>query len=346
MRQRVLVTGGAGFIGSHLVDHLLENDFDVLIVDALSWGSNLENLPPYTKVVGGINGQMVNDVPDGRCVLVVGDVSDATLMCHLVRITEGVFHLASQTHVDRSYGDVLPFVNSNMVGAYAVLQAIRNEKVFGRDKRLVFVSTDEVYGDVQSGFSKESDPLAPRNIYSALKAGGDLLAQTYASIFKLDILIARPANNYGPRQFEEKLIPKTLMKLLHPSTKDPIKIYGDGQQVRDWLYVKDTAHALLAMFRVGLPGNIYNLGAHQFRTVVEVIMTLVSMVDPVRNLEVQKVCIEHVEDRIQGDNRYALNLEKTSLYLGWSAMTSFDDGLKETVKWYTDREAQRAPKAR
>ena len=195
MRQRVLVTGGAGFIGSHLVDLLLEKEFDVLILDALSWGSNLENLPLGTKVVGGIRGQMVSDIPKGRCVLVVGDVADVQLVAGLVDMTDGVFHLAAQTHVDRSYGDVLPFVNSNVVGAYAVLEAVRADTKRGGKKRLIFVSTDEVYGDVETGLSTEMDPLAPRNIYSALKAGGDILAQTYSAIFNLDTVIARPANN-------------------------------------------------------------------------------------------------------------------------------------------------------
>ena len=336
-KRRVLVTGGAGFIGSHLVDLLLESDFEVLIVDALSWGSNLDNLPAYTKVVGGIKGQMVNQIPNGRCVLVVGDISDAALVAALTQITDGVFHLASQTHVDRSYGDVLPFVNSNMVGAYAVLEAVRKEKEAGREKRLVFVSTDEVYGDVECGFSRETDPLAPRNIYSALKAGGDILAQTYAAIFKLDVLIARPANNYGPRQFEEKLIPKTLMKLLHPTSEEKTQIYGDGKQTRDWLYVKDTADALLKMFTSGYSGSIHNLGAHQFFTVLDVVRMLAGMV----GID-WKPHVEHVADRIQGDRRYALNLDKTSDILGWSAKTTFELGLMETVQWYTDREFHRA----
>ena len=332
MRQRVLVTGGAGFIGSHLVDLLLESSFDVLILDALSWGSNLKNLPPDTKIVGGISGQMVSEVPEGPCVLVVGDVADAKLVGALVNVTSGVFHLAAQSHVDRSYGDVLPFVNSNMVGAYAVLEAVRAAK---HKPRCVFVSTDEVYGDVETGFSSEVDPLAPRNIYSALKAGGDLLAQTYAAIFNLNIVIARPANNYGPRQFEEKLIPRVLTTFLSAKggySIEKVPIYGDGKQTRDWLYVKDTAKALWLLFERGRVGNIYNLGAHQFRTVLEVVQASAAAL----GVDWERY-INHVADRIRGDRRYALNLDKTDLQIGWCAKTSFEEGLRETVKWYSER---------
>jgi dTDP-glucose 4,6-dehydratase len=269
MRERFLVTGGCGFIGSHLVDLLLAHDHHVIILDALSWGSNLDNLPKSTKIVGGISGQMIKDIPEGRVVLVVGDVADAPLVQRLVNLSAGVFHLAAQTHVDRSYGDVNPFVSSNVVGAYAVLEAIRSAAY---KKRCVFVSTDEVYGEIETGFVRETDPLAPRNIYSALKAGGDILAQTYAAVFDADIVIARPANNYGPRQFEEKLIPMilTTFQRIARGEKAKIRIYGDGEQVRDWLYVKDTAQGFLALYHHGVKGQAYNLGAHQFRTVMEV----------------------------------------------------------------------------
>lgn len=328
---RVLVTGGCGFIGSHLVDVLLENGYDALVLDALSWGSNLENLPKDLKVVGGIPSQMVSEVPDGRVVLVVGDVADAKLVQRLVNLCDGIFALAAQTHVDRSYGDVLPFVNSNVIGAYSVLEAIRSAE---RRKRCVFVSTDEVYGDIHTGFFQETDPLAPRNIYSCLKASGDLLAQTYASVFDTDVVIARPANNYGPRQFEEKLIPKILavFRKIARGEKAKIPVYGSGEQVRDWLYVRDTAHALMELYHRGTKGQVYNLGAHEFRTVLEIIRAISSEVGiPWQDH------IEHVPDRIMGDRRYALDLSKTLERVGWSARTRFEDGLKETVKWYGER---------
>ncbi len=321
--SRFLCTGGAGFIGSHLVDLLLNKGHQVLILDAFSWGSNLKNLPATTRIIGGISGQMVNEVPDGDCVLVIGDVADARLVKQLVNLCDGVFHLAAQTHVDRSYGDILPFVNSNAVGAYAVLEAVRTAR---QRIRCVFVSTDEVYGDVESGFSKETDLLAPRNIYSALKAGGDLLAQTYAAIFKMDVVIARPANNYGPRQFEEKLIPKILSCFRNGPL---VPIFGDGEQTRDWLYVGDTVQALLTMYEHGDAGQIYNLGAHEFRTVNQVVQTISRLVGVPWEERVT-----YMPDRIRGDRRYALDLGKTQADLGWFAQTKFLLGIQDTVTWY------------
>lgn len=331
MKERFLVTGGCGFIASHLVDLLLTGGHDVIILDALSFGSNLDNLPNDLKIVGGIPSQMVSDIPDGHVVLVVGDVADVRLVQRLVNMSSGVFHLAAQTHVDRSYGDVLPFVNSNVVGAYAVLEAMRKATY---KKRCVFVSTDEVYGDIEDGFFKETDPLAPRNIYSTLKAGGDLLAQTYASVFDVDVVIARPANNYGPRQFEEKLIPMilTTFQKIARGEKAKIRIYGDGGQTRDWLYVEDTARALSDLYGHGQRGQAYNLGAHQFRTVLEVVEVISREVGiPWKNH------VEYVADRIHGDRRYALDLSKTEDAFGWKAMVDFDRGLKKTVKWYNSK---------
>lgn len=323
MGKRVLVTGGCGFIGSHLVDLLLERGYEVIVLDALSFGSDVRNLPEHTVVVGGIFGQMVAEVPKVPCVLVVGDVSDTRLTRRLIDMTDGVFHLAAQTHVDRSYGDVLPFVNSNLVGAYAVLEAVRSAKY---RMRCVFVSTDEVYGDIEAGLSRETDFVAPRNVYSTLKAGGDLLAQTYAAIFSLDVVIARPANNYGPRQFEEKLIPK-VVTALQAGRKVPV--YGDGKQLRDWLYVKDTAQAFLALFEHGHPGGIYNLGAHQWRTVLEVVQSIGEKLGvPWQDR------IEQVPDRIRGDRRYAMDVSKIAQEIGWTSTTPFDCGLRETLSWY------------
>lgn len=331
MSDRILVTGGCGFIGSHLVDVLLEAGYDVLILDALSFGSNLANLPKDVKIVGGIPSQMVTEIPEGRVVLVVGDVADAHLVQKLVNMSSGVFHMAAQSHVDRSYGDVLPFVNSNLVGAYAVLQAIRSAT---HRKRCVFVSTDEVYGDIEKGFFSETDPLAPRNIYSALKAGGDLLAQTYAAIFSVDVVIARPANNYGPRQFEEKLIPKILACFMEIKRGMDVKIpvYGDGGQTRDWLYVRDTAQALHQLYKAGQAGQAYNLGAHQFRTVIEVIRAIAL------RLGVRwEDHVAYTADRIRGDRRYALDLSKAEKELQWKAEIDFSRGLDETVNWYLAR---------
>lgn len=322
--KRFLVTGGAGFIGSHLVDYILAQGHRVVILDALSYGARISNLPQDVQVVGGLHGQRTGELPEGDCVLVVGDVADAPLVKQLIAETDGCFHLAAQTHVDRSYGDVLPFVNSNMVGAYAVLEALRAYP----DRRLLFMSTDEVYGDKGTGYSKETDPITPRNVYSTLKAGGDILAQTYAKVFGLNILIARPANNYGPRQFEEKLVPKILSILL---TKDgrKIPVYGQGDQIRDWLYVEDCCSALWTIYEKGSAGgSIYNVAAHQFRTVMQVVESITG-----RLLQDPKDWIQYVPDRICGDQRYALDMSVIQA-LGWKPETPFDEGLNKTMAWY------------
>jgi dTDP-glucose 4,6-dehydratase len=338
MGLRMLVTGGCGFIGSHLVDILLSKGHRVVVLDALSFGSDVRNLPEGTKIVGGIGRQRVGGLPPGDCVLVVGDVSDAGLVGELVAGTDVCFHLAAQTHVDRSYGDVRPFVDSNVVGSYAVLEAFRNSP----GKRLVFMSTDEVYGDKRDGLSMETDPLSPRNLYSTLKSGGDLLAQTYAAVYGTDVVIARPANNYGPRQFEEKLVPKiatTLLRRASGGGGDKIPIYGDGSHVRDWLFVRDTAQALLALWERGRSGHAYNLGAHQFRTVTEVVRAVSALLGVPWEEHVV-----HVADRICGDSRYALDLSKATKDLAWTASTAFKEGMEETVRWH--RMAHDAPGAR
>jgi dTDP-glucose 4,6-dehydratase len=338
MMARFLVTGGCGFIGSHLVDLLLSKGHKVVVLDALSFGSDVRNLPEGVKIVGGLGRQRVSGLPAADCVLVVGDVSDAGLVSELVAGTDACFHLAAQTHVDRSYGDVRPFVDSNVVGSWAVLEAFRAHPT----KRLLFMSTDEVYGDKEDGLSMESDPLSPRNIYSTLKAGGDLLARTYAAVYGLDVVVARPANNYGPRQFEEKLVPKiatTLLRRASGAGADKIPIYGDGSHVRDWLFVRDTAEALVALWERGKRGEAYNLGAHQFRTVTEVVRAVSALLGVAWEEHVV-----HVADRICGDSRYALDLSKSTKDLGWRARIAFKEGMEETVRWH--RMAHDAPGGR
>lgn len=298
------------------------------MLDALSFGADVRNLPGKIKIFGAVGSQRAGELPDDGCLLVVGDVSDSALVLDLVNKTDACFHLAAQTHVDRSYGDVRPFVDSNVLGSYAVLEAFRVNPT----KRLVFMSTDEVYGDKADGYSCESDPMEPRNIYSCLKAGGDLLAQTYAAIYGLNLVIARPANNYGPRQLEEKLVPKvvnTLIRRVFQGSEGKIPVYGDGAQIRDWLFVQDTVEALLALHKDGKPGQAYNLGRNEFRTVLEVIqeISLLMGVD-------WKDHVEYVADRIRGDKRYALNTYKTSMELGWKSKIGFYEGLDRTVNWY------------
>lgn len=324
--NKFLVTGGAGFIGSHLVKALISRGDQVVVLDALSWGANVDNLPKGTVIVGGLNGQMIQDLPEASCVLVIGDVANAKLTAELVGKTDAGLHMAAETHVDRSYGDVLPFVQSNMVGAYSILEAYRNAP----GKRLMFMSTDEVYGDKTEGFSVEADPIAPRNVYATLKAGGDILAQTYAAVFGVQVMIARAANNYGPSQLPEKLIPKAVMTML---SGGEVPIFGDGTQVRDWLFVEDCVAALIRIMDAGKPGEIYNVGHGNWVTVKDVLQRIATLL----NVPFEKH-IRHAPDRIRGDHRYAMNWEKIKTQLGWEPKMKFEDGLQKTVSWYYRRE--------
>lgn len=319
---KILVTGACGFIGSHVVDALIARGDRVVVLDCLSYGANIANLPKPV-VVGGISSYHVNVLPDAPCVLVIGDVANEHLVRTLVEKTDGGLHLAAETHVDRSYGDVRPFVMSNVVGSYAILEAYRAVK-----KRLVIMSTDEVYGDKLEGFSQENDSLSPRNVYSTMKCCSDILAQTYAAVFGVDVVIARPANNYGPRQ-SEKLVPKTVDAILSGAK---VPIYGDGLQIRDWLWVEDCARALLALYDKGKPGRAYNIGSGQFRSTLDVVRSIAKILDvPFDGT------VEFVEDRIRGDRRYALDYSRIMAETGWTPEKKFDDGIRKVVDWYRER---------
>lgn len=320
------MTGACGFIGSHVVDLFLARGDRVVVLDCLSYGADVRNLPPH-EIVGGISPHRIGTLPDAPCVLVVGDVSDEHLVRDLAERTDGCVALAAQTHVDRSYGDVRPFVMSNVVGSYSVLEAYRAVR-----KRLVLMSTDEVYGDKPEGASQENDPLAPRNLYSTLKCGADILAQTYAAVFGVDVVIPRPANNYGPRQFYEKLIPKTIASIL---SGERVPIYGDGGQVRDWLWVKDCAAALVTLYDKGQGGRAYNIGAGQFRKTADVVRAITKLLDV--DFEGH---VRFVEDRIRGDRRYALDYSRIRAETGWAPSMTFERGLAETVAWYRERLAR------
>ena len=322
MSERYLVTGGLGFIGSHLVDAIIARGDEVVILDALSWGSSVDHVPRM-PVVGGGALHRIGELPRGSCV-VVGDVADAELARVLAALTHAGYHLAAQTHVDRSYGDVMPFAVSNAVGSASVLQAYREA-----GKRLVYVSTDEVYGDCWEGSYQESQPLAPRNVYSALKAAGDLLAQNFALLFGVDVVIARPSNNYGPRQFPEKLVPRIATDVL---AGRQFPIFGDGGQERDWVWVGDTVAALLALMERGTSGRVYNIGVHQHRTVRAVAERICSILGA--RFEDH---VEHVEDRVRGDRRYSLDSSRIQAEVGWAPTKTFDAGIVETVEWYRRR---------
>jgi len=309
--MRILVTGGAGFIGSHLVRHLLAGEeHQVVNLDALRYSGNLDNLKDL----------------DGhpRYSFVQGDICDAALVDRVVREEriEAIVNCAAETHVDRSIIEPGGFVRTDVVGTSVLLEAARACGV----TRFVQVSTDEVYGDVPSGRSKESDPLAPRSPYSASKAGGELLALSYFTTYQFPVMVTRGSNTFGPNQYPEKFIPLFVTNALEDQ---PLPLYGDGLQQRDWLYVQDHCEGIARVLEKGEPGQAYNVGVGEERPNREVAESILGLLGKSRSL------VRHVTDRPGHDRRYALDCGKIAK-LGWSPRFPFGEALKATVAWYRD----------
>jgi dTDP-glucose 4,6-dehydratase len=312
--MRILVTGGAGFIGSAFVRHVLnhEADVDIINVDALTYAGNLENLAP------------VADSP--RHSFVHGDICDNKLIDAVVadHQLDAIVHFAAESHVDRSILSPHHAIDTNVRGTATLLDAARHSNV----PRFLHVSTDEVYGDVAAPLeADETFPLQPSSPYAASKAASDLLALAYARTYSLPVIVTRASNNYGPYQFPEKLIPLMISNALEGK---PLPIYGDGLQVRDWLYVEDHCRALWATLRHGRDGEVYNIGGSCHLTNLEVVTRILRIVGAPETL------MTYVEDRPGHDRRYALRSEKLHRHTGFSAAMSFDDGLAGTVRWYRE----------
>jgi len=321
---KYLVTGGAGFIGSHLVRHLLaETDTrEVVTLDALTYAGHLENLQ------GALD--------DPRHRLIEGDVCDAPLVAHCMAGVDRAFHLAAESHVDRSIVSDPPFVRTNVVGTATVLAAARAAGV----GRVVHVSTDEVYGELpwqdpedpsleRLRFT-EGTPLAPRSPYAATKAGADHLVTAYVTTHGLDAVITRCSNNYGPNQLPEKLIPVAILRALEDRD---VPVYGDGLHVRDWIHVDDHCRGLLAAARGGEPGAVYNFGGGAERTNLSVVR------DVLRLLGKPTDRVAHVADRPGHDRRYAVDSGRARDRLGWTPTVAFGEGLERTVRWYVENRA-------
>jgi dTDP-glucose 4,6-dehydratase len=307
----ILVTGGCGFIGSNFVRHVLETFPDVSVVnfDALSYAGNLANLSD------------VEHHPRYRFIR--GDVADPAAVREALRSgVQAILHFAAESHVDRSILDSGPFVRTNVVGTQVLLDAAREHRV----ERFVQVSTDEVYGSLgPTGAFTEHTPLAPNSPYAASKAAADLLVRSYVHTYGLPALITRCSNNYGPYQFPEKLIPLFITNLLRDQ---PVPVYGDGMQVRDWVHVRDHCAAVAAVWRQGKPGEVYNVGGRCERTNLELTCTLLDLLGKPRSL------IRYVPDRPGHDRRYAIDCSRIESELGWRPAISFEQGLRETIAWY------------
>ena len=307
--KTILVTGGAGFIGSHVIRMVLRRHPSTRVVnlDKLTYAGNLDNL---------------HDVQDDpRYEFILGDIRDKALIRRVFARVQGVVHFAAETHVDRSIYDAGEFVLSNVHGTYTLLDALR---AFPAVEFFIHVSTDEVYGSRTGRAARESDPLQPSSPYAATKAAGDHLARAYHVTYGLPTIVLRPSNTFGPCQFPEKLIPLFLTNALEGKT---IPVFGDGLNVRDWLYVEDHCRAVEAAVLKGRNGSVYNVGGGVELTNIEVVRRILAALDASREL------IQFVPDRPGHDRRYAMDSGLIRA-LGWEPETSFAEGLKRTVRWY------------
>ena len=322
--RKCIVTGGAGFIGSALVRHLLDGGEIVHTVDSLTYAGRTENLAD------------VQDSPRHRLHRL--DIQDRAALRELVLDLrpDAIFHLAAETHVDRSIDGPAAFVQTNIVGTFNLLEAAREAAAANPEFRLVHVSTDEVFGALgETGRFTETSPYRPNSPYAASKAAADHLARAWHETFALPVLVTNCSNNYGPRQFPEKLIPLTIANAL---AGKPIRIYGDGLQVRDWLFVEDHVRGLVRVLEAGRPGATYNIGGNCERTNRQLVHTLLERL--ARHVEVDvaslRELVTHVPDRPGHDRRYAIDTSRIEREIGWVAETSFEEGIDATVAWYCD----------
>ena len=308
--KKLLVTGGAGFIGSNFIRYMLNkhNDIQIINLDKLTYAGNLDNLKDIET--------------DSRYRFVKGDICDESVVDGLVKEVDVVLNFAAESHVDRSIGQPDDFIKTDVFGTFVLLEASRKHGI----ERFVQISTDEVYGSTEDGFFLETDPLMPSSPYSASKAGADRLAFSYYVTYGLPVIIPRSSNNYGPYQYPEKLIPLFVTNALDDQS---LPIYGDGKNVRDWLYVIDNCEGVETVMERGKDGEVYNLGAGNEKNNLEITHTIL------KGLDKQESLMTFVKDRPGHDKRYALSTEKTQT-LGWKPQYTFEKAMSETINWYRD----------
>ena len=327
MSKTYLVTGGAGFIGSNFIHYLLKKHQDILVVnvDKLTYAGNLENLSSV--------------MDDRRHVFVQADIcdKDAIEKLFVQYDFDYVVNFAAESHVDRSIKDPDVFARTNVMGTLNLLNIAKEHWLIADDTyrpgvKFQQVSTDEVYGALgPEGFFTEATPLSPHSPYSASKASADLFVQAYGDTYRLPLNITRCSNNYGPYQFPEKLIPLMINNCLN---KKALPVYGDGMQVRDWLYVEDHCKAIDLVLSKGRPGEVYNVGGHNERPNVFIVKSIIDYVHDIVDPSVSEALIKHVVDRKGHDRRYGIDPRKIKDELGWEPETRFEDGIKLTIEWY------------
>lgn len=315
--MNIIVTGGAGFIGSNFVRHMLHTypTYKIINLDLLTYAGNKDNLAD------------VMDNPNH--VFVEGNIIDRQLLDQLIQEhdVDGIINFAAESHVDRSILNPEVFVETNIQGTLTLLDATRKHNL----KKYVQVSTDEVYGSLGAeGYFTEDTPLAPNSPYSASKAGADMLVRSYFETYSMDVNITRCSNNYGPFHFPEKLIP---LMITNAMDQKELPIYGDGENIRDWLHVTDHCAAIDLVFHNGKSGEVYNVGGHNERTNNQIVDLIVE------RLNVSSDLVKYVEDRLGHDRRYAIDPAKLETELGWKPKYTFDTGIIETIDWYLTNEA-------
>ena len=312
--MRLLVTGGAGFIGSNFVRMLANGQLSgissIKVLDKLTYAGVKENLVEAAKF------------PDYE--FVKGDICDLSLVSELIKDVDAIVNFAAESHVDRSITGSTDFVQTNIVGVQVLLDAI---KASGRQIRLLQVSTDEVYGSIESGSWNEEWPLHPNSLYSASKASGELLARSYFKTHGLDVVITRCSNNYGTHHFPEKLIPLFITNIIEGKK---VPVYGNGKNVRDWLHVDDHCRGIYAALMYGKSGEVYNIGGGRELTNLEITDLILN------EMGADESVIDYVEDRKGHDFRYSVDWTKIHRELGYEPQVKFEDGLKETIQWYRD----------
>lgn len=311
--KKLLVTGGAGFIGSNFVRYMLDkhSEVEIMVFDILTYAGHLENL---------------DDVKDNpRFSFVQGDIRNANDVEEPVKWAEIIINFAAESHVDRSIHDAENTMTTNVMGVFTLCEAAKRLGV----EKFIQISTDEVYGDIETGFSKETDPLAPNSPYSAGKAGGELLARAYWRTYGVPVVVTRGSNTYGPYQQPEKLVPLFVSNAIDDK---PLPVYGDGMQVRDWLHVLDHCSGIETVMLKGVPGEAYNIGGDNQRPNLQIVELILEETGKDKSL------IKHVEDRPGHDRRYALDSSKL-LAMGWPRVHDFEQGMRETIRWYMNNES-------
>ncbi len=306
--MKLLVTGGLGFIGSNFIIHVLKNndDFEIINLDAEVDGSNHDNLREIEK--------------SEKYKFVKGNITNKKLLDELIDQVDCVINFAAESHVDRSIADPNPFLISNFRGVFTILETLKDKK-----KKFIQISTDEVFGTIKEGSATEVTRFNPSSPYSATKASAELLINAYIKTYNIDAIITRCTNNYGPRQFFEKLIPKTISLSINNKS---IPIYGKGESVRDWVFVEDHCEAIMLILRNGISGETYNISASNEINNLEVVNSILKIIGSSEKL------IKFVSSRPGEDTRYSLDSTKIRKELGWEPKVTFEEGIRKTVEWY------------